>query len=458
MNAVEAQIASVIPIFEGDEDDPPVGVADGPVIAEGQRNASLTSHAGRLRRIGLSVEAIEAALLVINEEQCRPPLREAEVVAIARSVGRYDADASTPPAVAPLAVLSAADVQAAPAPPEIVEGALWGGCVTVMVSESGTGKTFAALDIAAHISDGVPWLGRSVAQGSVVHAGFEGDALGRRLTALSHAQGHRLEHVYIIHASEPISPVTSRDGETISRGEAQLAAALRELAARVAAEGHPIRMLTIDTIRASSNGSEDDSGDAANYLRAVRRLLSCIPEAGALLTHHAGWQDGETKRRRERGSSAWRGNSDAVLYLAAAGDYDRDSGEAALVLEARKTRDAEQPPPLRLIRRRVYLPEVDRRGDPVTSCVIELDRRSTRDLEAETERKAEAELQAVDRRVLCAIRDNTITSKDQLTAVLRMRKAVVSEACNRILAAGLAYQEGQRKPFRLTEGGHAAIR
>lgn len=58
-------------------------------ITEGSRNGKLTSLAGALRRQGGSVEAILAALQVENAARCEPPLNNAEVVAIARSIGRY---------------------------------------------------------------------------------------------------------------------------------------------------------------------------------------------------------------------------------------------------------------------------------------------------------------------------------------------------------------------------------
>ena len=59
------------------------------VIPEGQRNATLTSHAGAMRRHGMSQSAIEAALLEVNQQQCKPPLAEQEVKDIAASVARY---------------------------------------------------------------------------------------------------------------------------------------------------------------------------------------------------------------------------------------------------------------------------------------------------------------------------------------------------------------------------------
>jgi putative DNA primase/helicase len=59
------------------------------VIPEGQRNHTLASMAGTMRRRGMTEPEILAALLVANAERCQPPLPEAEVRAIAASVARY---------------------------------------------------------------------------------------------------------------------------------------------------------------------------------------------------------------------------------------------------------------------------------------------------------------------------------------------------------------------------------
>jgi hypothetical protein len=67
-------------------------IPEGQPILEGQRNATLTSLAGTMRRPGMSQEAIEAALLEVNRKQCQPPLSEDEVKAIAQSVSRYPPD------------------------------------------------------------------------------------------------------------------------------------------------------------------------------------------------------------------------------------------------------------------------------------------------------------------------------------------------------------------------------
>ncbi len=58
-------------------------------IAEGQRNATLTSLAGLLRRAGLDAATIETTLQAVNKERCSPPLPPDEVARIARGIERY---------------------------------------------------------------------------------------------------------------------------------------------------------------------------------------------------------------------------------------------------------------------------------------------------------------------------------------------------------------------------------
>jgi len=59
-------------------------------IPPGQRNDSLTSKAGAMRRSGCNEHEISEALQGINQRECRPPLDADEVAQIARSVARYE--------------------------------------------------------------------------------------------------------------------------------------------------------------------------------------------------------------------------------------------------------------------------------------------------------------------------------------------------------------------------------
>lgn len=96
------------------------------IIPEGQRNQTLMSLAGGMRRRGMTLPAIEAALLAENAERCTPPLREHEVKAIASSASRYQ-----PTPNRPTELQTGGDVNATPEthanwPEPLSEEALYG--------------------------------------------------------------------------------------------------------------------------------------------------------------------------------------------------------------------------------------------------------------------------------------------------------------------------------------------
>src|SRR5688500_18558314 len=93
----------------------------------------------------------------------------------------------------PLGFRSAAEIIDTPPPIEVIEGIGWADAVTLMVSESGVGKTFVTLSQAAATSAGASWFGRRTEPGSVAYVSYEGDAFGLRFRALRDVQGHALK-------------------------------------------------------------------------------------------------------------------------------------------------------------------------------------------------------------------------------------------------------------------------
>lgn len=97
----EIQVAEMPPRLIALLTDPAYGVTDqldhegGGKIPEGQRNATLTSLAGAMRRRGMTPASIEAALLTENKQRCDPPLPTTEVARIVRSVARYQSSANS---------------------------------------------------------------------------------------------------------------------------------------------------------------------------------------------------------------------------------------------------------------------------------------------------------------------------------------------------------------------------
>ena len=409
------------------------------LTARGETRARLALELGELtapRRIDLE------RLLPTDDEKCE------------RCGSRVCEGCERPP----LRFRVAGELMLEPRPAEIIAGVAWAGCCSVVVSESGAGKTFVLMDVGAAVGAGQPWHGRAVRRGSVACVSFEGDALGLRLVALRDA-GIPLEDFHVVRATDPLSPRVGRDGvEAISFGEVALAGALAELAARLERETRPpIVLVIIDTIRASLAGSEDSSEHVSAYLRTVRRLSAPFPSAAVILAHHSGWQDStEQRRRRERGSSALRGNVDATLYLEVVGDAPEEHG-AYLELTALKVRDGERPAPLRLLRRQVELLHSDGAGDPLTSCVIERDPRSREDREAAAAAEAQAENEALDRKVLETVRDHAPTSQGAIRELVGCGRDKVHPAVARLTGRRLIDRANQRSPFRLTVGGLEAL-
>ena len=352
--------------------------------------------------------------------------------------------------------ISAATVAEESAPDCVIEDLLYRGGITVLAGESGSGKSFVILDAGTAVSEGRTWHDRNVTHGSVAYVAFEADALARRLQALRR-QGRGLEDLYILRASDPLSPIVQRDGtELPSIGEQILLDRLSRLQLNLAERGRlPIGVLAIDTVRASLTGSEDSSEHVSAYLRSVRRVLRTLPDAGALLVHHAGWQDGENKRKRERGSSAFRGNVEVTTYLEVTDDTDIT--EVRLELKTLKARDSERRVPLRLIRRRIDLPEYDKFKQPLSSCIIERDARTYEEVEAERKAEQEQEFKAEQdelvKKVITVIRDNQITSQDTLRAYVGCARPKLQMAIARALSEGLATKATQRDSFMLTAAG-----
>lgn len=293
--------------------------------------------------------------------------------------------------------LPAAQVMDAPTADEVVEGMLTAGGITILVAESGAGKTFVATDLGAAIGDerGREWHGRLTRWGVSPLCFVRGRRVGSSApSAVGPGQGP-VERLLPERDRAPISAGI----EVPSPGEELVIDRLKHLSADLAARGQPpIVAVVLDTLRASLAGSEDQSENVSAYLRAVRRVLACGPGAGPIVLHRPGWQDGDAKRKRERGSSAVRANVANTLLLDVTDDHD--PAGLRLLLTVLTARDAERGAAIRLMRRRVELEGYDRRGNRLTSCVIVADSQTRRDEEREEQGACHSEERALDLKVL----------------------------------------------------------
>ncbi|NRA37897.1 MAG: bifunctional DNA primase/polymerase [Planctomycetes bacterium] len=136
-------------------------------IPDGQRNSTLVSLAGNMRRCGMGEEEICSALLVTNTTRCNPPMDEAEVKRIARSISRYEPD-QTAVAVAEHHIDRIQILQDEPTfinadqyhigheslGPKVIEGILRQGETMNIVAAPKVGKSWLVLDMALAIATG----------------------------------------------------------------------------------------------------------------------------------------------------------------------------------------------------------------------------------------------------------------------------------------------------------------
>jgi hypothetical protein len=79
----------ILSLLETRQPAAPATSTAGELIADGRRNATLSSMAGAMRRQGMTEPELLVALRAVNAERVMPPLPDAELVTIARSVARY---------------------------------------------------------------------------------------------------------------------------------------------------------------------------------------------------------------------------------------------------------------------------------------------------------------------------------------------------------------------------------
>lgn len=126
-------------------------------IPEGQRNGTLASIGGSLRRIGLNQSEILAALLEINTRRCQPRLEVAEVERIADSISKYEpgkiSGQDVPSGTQRLQIVSAG--QFSPKPMRwLSPRVLPLGVLTMLVADAGTGKSSIVRSVIANLLKG----------------------------------------------------------------------------------------------------------------------------------------------------------------------------------------------------------------------------------------------------------------------------------------------------------------
>lgn len=190
-----------------------------------------------------------------------------------------DRDAKAAKAESLLSVAFADELPETFTPPdELVQGVLTAGGGSMLYGGSNSGKTFFAIDMAASVARGAPWLGRQTEPGLVIYLAAESPASVR-----SRLQAYQMYHkVRVPNFAIVQSPIDLFDGEADTDAVIEL---VQQLEAKC---GKRARLIVGDTLARLSAGANENAGQDMGLV--VRHFDRIRAECNAhfLLIHHSG--------------------------------------------------------------------------------------------------------------------------------------------------------------------------
>lgn len=328
-------------------------------VNEGGRNNQIARLTGLWIAEGHGPDQILAKALAINAEN-NPPLSREEVAHTVSSIFKTHIgnaiEHSLPAAASPTKrLLIRPDEIQVSAPKWLIKGVLAERGLGMIFGPSGSGKSFASLDMCLSVAAGRDWHGRKVKQGAVVYVCGEGlEGVFNRIMAWQ-------KHTGVSVADLPIRiterPVHFLDGGRVS----ELVNAIDNDSTDL---GGNVSLVCVDTLnRNFGDGEENSTKDMTRFIDAmsdVQRRYAC----SVLMVHHTGHAEGD----RARGSSALKASLDYELQVKVTSTPQEIQKTLAVV--GRKMKDGRDFDETHF--RLVDVPlGVDEDGDEFGSCVIE---------------------------------------------------------------------------------------
>ena len=242
--------------------------------------------------------------------------------------------------------MSVAEFAGQPAPKWIIKGVLPKAELAVIFGESGAGKSFLALDLAASIARGVEWRGKRVKGGRVVYVVAEG-AGGFRNRVVAYAQHHQLELRDIPIDIIAAAPNLLEKDQALDVGKAILA-------------GGKADVVFVDTLAQTTPGANENAGEDMGQVLAHCKGIHKATGALVVLVHHAG-------KDLTKGARGWSG-----LRAACDAELEVSRGSAVRTVRTSKQKDGDDNEEWHFDLTQVPI-GMDEDGDVVTSCVMNYD-------------------------------------------------------------------------------------
>lgn len=253
-------------------------------------------------------------------------------------------DTTAPPKPQRFAVVPAGQFAQGKPPTWIIKGVLPQADLAVLFGESGSGKSFAAVDMAVDIAMGTTWRGKTVRKGRVVYIAAEGaGGFRNRLKAIAQQRGLNLADI-------PIGVIPDAPNMLEKTDALDVAKSIH------AAGGADLVILdTWAQVTAGANeNSGEDMGRALAHCKGIHRATGAL----VMLVHHSG-------KDSSKGARGWSG-------LRAAADVELEvlRNEDARSLTVTKLKDGEDGAEFAFRLENVVL-GLDDDGEEITSCIVE---------------------------------------------------------------------------------------
>lgn len=198
-----------------------------------------------------------------------------------------------------LATIWADDIQLDVSRPGLVDGLLEPEGITVVYGESGSGKTFAVVDLACHIAAGLAWRERPVLQGTVVYVAAEAPvSVQRRLWAWKERYG--VDSLPVLVVTSGINLLSEDDGTALIA------------AIETATPGSRPALVVVDTLARSMVGNENAPDDMGRFVAECGRIRERFA-THVLVVHHTG----KDTAKGARGHSSLRAATDTEMEVSA---------------------------------------------------------------------------------------------------------------------------------------------
>jgi len=240
-------------------------------------------------------------------------------------------------------VIPVCDFAARPAPEWIIKGVVPRAELMVVFGESGSGKTFAVLDLVAAIARGVTWRGCRVKQGRVVYVAAEG-AGGFRNRLKAYAQQHELQL-----GDLPMGVIADAPNLMNKPDALDVCKAIK------AAGGADV--VVIDTFAQAMPGANENAGEDVGKALAHCKGIHRSTGALVVLVHHAG-------KDASKGARGWSG-----LRAAADAEMEVSRGPGGRMLRVTKQKDGDDGLAWGFALDTVNV-GVDGDGEAITSCQV----------------------------------------------------------------------------------------